>query len=131
MNLHLFSFNDDDLNIILPEICNTQHPLRELKLGPYYAKNGSIEPGFMELVEKIANHTTLTKLHCYISDSSIVTSTVLLKAIRDNRSIKHLSAESVDFQLGIVETFAQSLMNNDRLISLNLSLFSAPEEDHL
>ncbi|CAF3271599.1 unnamed protein product [Rotaria sp. Silwood2] len=85
-----------------------------------------IEPSFIELAKIMEDHTTLIKLDCSIKRYSPGTKTaMLLEALKDNRSIKHLSLNCDEFDSNTAHAFAQTLMNNQTWHTLNLSVYSS------
>jgi hypothetical protein len=136
MELSFYEIEDADWDIILKEIRDKEHPLRELELLRSDDDDGddddqAIKPGFTEFAKTIGAHTTLVKLKFHISSvEKDVQSAVLLKALKDNRTIKHLSVNSEDFDSKTAHTLAEMLMNNQTLVSLNISVCSSFDQDY-
>jgi hypothetical protein len=123
MHVTLDTIGDSEWDIILEEMHNKEYPLRELQLCWRNYTDEPVESGFIEFAKTIQTHTTLIKLNCRILrilwDAK---ATVLLEALKNNRSIKHLSLNSNRFDSDSANGLAQTLMNNQTLLSLDLSV---------
>ncbi len=119
----LYETEHIDWDIILEEMSNKDHPLRELELQWTVNDDRSVELGFIELTKTIGAHTTLIKLDCEIdSNSSDTKKAVLLEALKDNRSIKYLRLRCEELNSNTAHAFAQTLMNNQTLFALDKSI---------
>lgn len=130
MHVTLDTIEDDEWDIILEEMRSKEHPLRELKLSWRNHTEELVESGFIEFAKSIETHTTLIKLNCRIlrvlSDAKAI---VLLEALKNNRSIKHLSLNSNRFDADSANRLAQMLMNNQTLLSLDISVIPCSEDN--
>lgn len=69
----------------------------------------------------------MIKFYCHILHiPSDTKSTILLEALKNNRSIKHLRLNSNDFSESTAHAFAQTLMNKQTLLSLDMSVVPYP-----
>ena len=131
MVIYFNKIEDADWEIILDEVRDKSHPLKELELSLSAIKDEPIKPGFIELMNIIGSHTTLIKFECLIysvenDDKPII----LLKALKDNRSIKNLLLGSHDFDSKTAHALAESLINNRTLISFDISVCSSYGEGY-
>jgi hypothetical protein len=105
MELILKKMKDADCHIILEEVNNREHPLRELRLK--WSGTNNAEPRFIESTKAIGAHKTLVKftfpMNSISRDNKLA---ALLEALKDNRSIKDLSTSSEAFDLDTARAFA-------------------------
>jgi hypothetical protein len=125
MKISLDEINDADWNILLEEICNKKHPLRELELNWQLSGDGPVESGFVELANAIGTHTTLINFSISfnntLADKKL---SIIFKALKDNRSIKYLYIHAACFDKETADGFASALMNNQTLVSLDIEAWS-------
>jgi hypothetical protein len=123
IGLSFSDIGDADWDMTLKKIRDQEHPMRELELCDACLNYEPVAPSFIKLTEAIAAHTTLIKLSLeFYSVLSDDRSTILLKAIKDNHSIKHLSLRSEDFDSIIAGALGQIFLNNEILRSLTISV---------
>lgn len=126
MKLKVDQIEDVDWQIVLEKVNDKEYPLQELQFqwNDVEIDNESIEPHFIELTKALQTHTTLVK---FISNIDLISKNkhlvVLLKALKDNRSIKYVSTSSRSFDLETADAFCQILLNNQTLVSLNIDAY--------
>ncbi|CAF0775869.1 unnamed protein product [Adineta steineri] len=120
MDLNFTKLKDNDWPIVLEQIQNKDYPLRGLSLSWDTTSNKMIEPGFIQFIKIIENHTTLIhfKIRLYsISDNT--KTNFLLGALKKNRSIKNLSVNATDVNQQTTKAFSEVLKDNQSILSLD------------
>jgi hypothetical protein len=126
IQLAWYSVEDIDWKIVLEQMRDKEHPLRELEIRWGENIDQSMERSFIELIKIIQDHKTLIKLNCTINKYSSDTKTAMfLEALKDNRSIKHITIRCNEFDSNTADALARTLMNNQTWHTLNLWIFSA------
>ncbi|CAF2954771.1 unnamed protein product [Rotaria sp. Silwood2] len=125
MSLMIKTMDDFDWCILIEEVNKREQSWQELGLS--WDRNSgntqeAVEPRFIELVKAIGAHPKLLELG--FSMDSIARDNkvdILLEALKDSHSIQHLSITAYEFDLETARAFAQILMNNKKLLSLDIS----------
>ncbi|CAF4334893.1 unnamed protein product, partial [Rotaria sp. Silwood2] len=125
MSLTIKTMDDSDWCIVLEEV-NKKETLWQA-LGLTWDRSSDniqevVEPRFIELVKAIGTHPKLLKFGFYMQPMACDNKVgILLEALKDNHSIQDLSTISPDLDLETAHAFAQVLMNNKILLSLDIS----------
>ncbi|CAF3511751.1 unnamed protein product [Adineta steineri] len=120
MDLSFTKLTDDDWPIVFEQIQNKDYPLRGLSLSWDATSNKMIEPGFIQFLKIIENHTTLIRFKFFLYSISDNTKTnFLLEALKKNRSIKNVSVDAIGVNQQTTKAFSEVLKDNQSILSLN------------